>query len=556
MLRLLQDGHGNIVDTSSCRDQPKISHIGLALIWIIQGICNYWWLKVDTRPPYYDMAGHSLITINLIQFPERLFPIGWAQHLLSVGPYPPFAYVVAGGFGFLFWPTVDTFLAANWLFLGILMLAVYEIGRRCAGVSTGIFAALLISLYPMIYGLSRIYLLDLPLTAMVAASIACLFCSEMFRYRAPSIVLGIMLGLGMLTKWTLVIFVLGPLAITAYLVIKEPKLRLVNFALTGIVAGIIFLPWYLYNFDRLLDFLQIGGFEAAVLEGDPSRGTWAAWTYYLEALLNNQVLLPLFLLFLVGFVVVLMRWRSNVYFLLLLSWIVVPYVIFANYDNKDVRYTLPYLPAIALLTSIGIMQLRSRATRSLLMSMGIVMGFAQFGVLTFGVSALAGGVIQPRVQVSFLHMPMTVYSEVVHVASPPQRQDWQIQTILNRILLDNPVAPSVTRPKEIGVIPNAPHFEMQSFLYFIKVDHMPLSVHTVDRGTRRESLEQALRSDYLVTKSGGLGPNWTIQDGYELTLELQDKNSILGREFKVLDSMPLPDGSTAYIFRKHSVVDP
>jgi 4-amino-4-deoxy-L-arabinose transferase-like glycosyltransferase len=279
--------------------------------------------------------------------------------LLRVDPYPPFFYVTTLPFVWFVSPAMDALLVVNWLYLGLLILSTYGIGRLAAGGRVGLLAAFLVSLYPILYGLSRHYLADVALTAVTTFALFCLFWSKAFQRRWPSLLLGVAIGVGVLTKWTFIVFLIGPLVVGASMTLRHvTRARLVNLALAAAISLLIGLPWYLTNLGKLQEFLLFNSMLAGPQEGEAPIWSLESWIYYLRELLVRQMLLPFVLLFGVGFVAVLRRCRLNGYLWMLLLWIGVAYIASTLFINKDTRYTMPYLPAFALLTAIGLMQLR------------------------------------------------------------------------------------------------------------------------------------------------------------------------------------------------------
>lgn len=225
------------------------------------------------------------------------------------------------------------------------------------------------------------------LVAVTAFALFCLFWSESFQRRFPSLVVGVAIGLGMLTKWTFAAFALGPLAIAVYMALRHAtRARLINLVMAGLLALAIGLPWYLNNLELLKEFLQFNRFQAAPLEGEAAVWTWTSWGYYLKELLNHQLLLPFAFLFGVGTMIALRRCKPNAYLMMLLTWIVIGYVASSLFINKDVRYTMPYLPALALLSAIGLIQIRQVIVRRVTLALIVLYALVQYAGLTVGLS--------------------------------------------------------------------------------------------------------------------------------------------------------------------------
>jgi hypothetical protein len=183
---------------------------------------------------------------------------------------PPLCHLVAVPFYRLFGVSTDIALMKNVVFVAILLLSVYGIGRRFYGEGVGLLSAFLVSTYPILFSISRMPYVDYSLTAMVALAVYLLVASEGFHRRGYSLWLGLAIGLGILTKWPFVAFAGGPIA---YVAVRSGALRDVKAALTTrmeilpawrrfwtspllhAAAGLcLTLLWYWPNLDRLEGF--------------------------------------------------------------------------------------------------------------------------------------------------------------------------------------------------------------------------------------------------------------------------------------------------------------
>jgi 4-amino-4-deoxy-L-arabinose transferase-like glycosyltransferase len=529
--------------------ENRVSSIAVFLFWLSLAIVNIWWLKADTRPPYYDTAGHATTTLQLVKLTLHGNPQSVLEGILSVGPYPPFAHLVALPFVLLFEPTIDALLAANLVFLGIVLGCVYGLGRLFGRPFTGVLAAFLVGMYPVIYGLSRHYLLDIPLTAMVTLSIFCLLRAGNFKRLAPSVLLGVSLGLGMLTKWTFAVFLAGPLLIaTLYTVKRFPFTHTRNLLIACLIGGVIAGPWYIRNLANLVSFLPVSGDIAAALEGDPA-GTLEAWLYYGRQLVDQQMLTPFVALFVGGLVLLLRRRRLDEPIFVIFAWLLVPYLVFSYYANKDLRYTLPYLPAIALITAIGLSEISNRKVVRVGIVFVALYALVLFGGLSFGLSQrLPAGVLPSRVSVELGGFPLTLYSEYVHIASPPSAEDWKVQDILRDVMNDAIGSKQISTPVTLVVIPNRPFFEPQGFRYFVQAGDLPVEVTFITGVVEIDSVARLAASDYVVTKTGDQGPTWLLQEAAAVTDRLQ-KEGDSGLQFAQIGEYALPDGSVARLYR-------
>jgi hypothetical protein len=121
-----------------------------------------------------------------------------------------------------------------------------------------------------------------------------------------------------------IVFELGAILLFAWpLLSRFSPRRLLMVGSTGLTATLLMVPWYLVNLSSLAAFW--GLYEGSgVAEGDPAVGSVASWLYYLRVLPSEHMLLPLAVLFAVGLLVALVRWRDMKGALFLFSWLVLP----------------------------------------------------------------------------------------------------------------------------------------------------------------------------------------------------------------------------------------
>ncbi len=526
------------------------------------------WLWRDSRPPTFDSAGHALATLHVARL-----PLGEPGELLRgvahVGPYPPWVYIVnslparwlqANDGGRLF----DAILAGNLVFLATLYLATFEIGRRFGGRWVGLAAAALVSFYPMVAGSSRSYLLDMPLAAMTALAAWALLATECFSRRWPSALLGLSLGLGLLTKWTFVVFLAFPLLLIVWRALWPPPSaepaqrarRLQNMVLAALIGCAVGLPWYVANFAMLRGFVGTASNLYGTLEGDPSWQSWAAWRYYALRLLDQQLLLPYALLALAGSLLVLRFHRARWQTWLLLSWVVVPYIAFSISLNKNPRYTLPSLPALAILTALGWSHLatrRPRWRRALAAFAAVIALYAllQFTGQTVGLGPAPPATVLPlRIGGEVAGVPLVIYSEWVHTGLRPSPEGWQIDAVLDdlmehfRAIGDTAAPPQAT----LLVVPNTTYFEPEAFRYTVEARQLPVEIRHVTGAKAVDAEAEIAHADYFLIKEGYQGRDWSVQQAQRVTGAVQDSSSELGAQLRRIGTYTLPDGDAAALY--------
>ncbi|HXF38295.1 MAG TPA: phospholipid carrier-dependent glycosyltransferase, partial [Blastocatellia bacterium] len=190
--------------------------------------------------------------------------------------------------------------------------------------------------------------LDFPLVAAVTVSFAFLIRAGDFADRRKTLAFGIAAGVGMLVKQTFAFFfVLPALYVLIRVLWKRDRQAIVNLALAAAVLVLIAALWYVPHLRDVIAIYRENQ-QAAVNENEAPLFNFDSNFFYVHALLSMQMQLPFALLFVGGLVYSLVRCRKQS--VLIYLWLVSGLVSFALVANKDVRYTVPVLPAAAVLS--------------------------------------------------------------------------------------------------------------------------------------------------------------------------------------------------------------
>ena len=350
---------------------------------------NQLWLTREHRPPHWDKARHLLASLQT----KDAFGSGF-HWLTDFHTYPPLVYWTAD----LFYALLGT--TASWaavlsqsVFLGILTFSTYGIGRRLWGRRVGLLAAVFVVLSPMLISLFKDFMLDPPLTAMTALALYLLIRCEYFSLRAPAVLLGVACGFGLLTKWNFVLYLALPIAYAVlrggrYVSAAGARGRVQNVALAAATTFVVAAPWYLANVSNLRHSLFGAGgtSNAADIYGIPPVVSVDGALWYFWNLVSNQLYLIPFLLLVVGIVFLFLRPEARSKNLLLVLTIVGSYVLCSLLRLKDDRYTLPMLPAVAVVATYWLDGLRPRL-RGWLVGGFLAYAFFTFAASSFGIGA-------------------------------------------------------------------------------------------------------------------------------------------------------------------------
>lgn len=275
---------------------------------------------------------------------------------------PPLFFITASSF-LLFGSDKNTIIMSNLIYFAILLFATYGIGEKLYNYKVGILSAFLVSMFPTVFALSRVLIVDFALAAMVALTFY-LFALDKFDSLKFSLLTGIVIGLGSLIKQSYFLFLLP---ILFYFFLRKNNLKnkkiLRNFILS-IAIGLFISSFYYIR--RSYDYYHV------IFQVKSNINP----LYYLQSTLNYQ-LLPLFsLLFLIS---ILFCFKKKRYFLPVMVLIIV--IIFSISPNKQIRFTLPILPFIAVIIS-GFLWSLEKIRRPLIASL-VLFSFLQYFVISY-----------------------------------------------------------------------------------------------------------------------------------------------------------------------------
>ena len=301
--------------------------------------------------------------------------------------YPPLFTFSAALWSIFFGTTKIASTMVNSLYLIVLMLSVYLFGKKKSNKEVGLLAITILSLYPFIFGIQKFFMLDFALTAMVSLCLTFLLYSDKFNNRKHSLFFGISLGLGMLTKFTFPVFVMAPFCYVLLSIFRKIKISQVINVFFSICIGFIISLIYFSSPIKFFKYWHPMYDEAArgyipITTLETSWRTLAGLTFYLRSLFYQ--ISPLFSLFFLIAVILWIKNKDKQSKIITLLWIIPPFIIFTIIFNKWARYITPILPAIALITAEGILQLNKKRLKLIIVSIFITLGVLQYFWISSG----------------------------------------------------------------------------------------------------------------------------------------------------------------------------
>lgn len=466
------------------------------------GILLLWWYAQETRPPAWDPTIHLHLAVDYRDSLTQDRPV--LSHWASFYP-PAYHWSLVPAFLVLS-PSEATATSVHLGYLGVLTIALLVLGRRWYGTErVGWLAAVGVMACLHLLWVFRRALIDFPLTVMVTLGWASLAACEGFTKRWTTILFGVVSGWGCLMKPTYGFFVFPGASWTLFSAWRSfPHRRslIVRHSLWAVLCLLAMTgPWYCRHFAKFVKAQTLNMVVQKALEGNPPVCSLPAWTYYAKALVPQMGGPLAALAVIAGAVSLALRRREDRWAFL---WVASGYVGLTLMRNKDYRYTLPYLPALALLVSGWVWRLKGARW------VGGLAGVAAMGQVVYTSFAL----------------------------DPPRPEDWKHRELLQTMAAwHDPREPLLL----CAVLANHPMLFGQNLRWTARTLGIPMETTGVgdDPGEFAE---------FLVFKTGDLGP--ASAPLAATAQRLRNAGRSFWDIYQLLATYPLPDGSHCQLFRR------
>jgi hypothetical protein len=428
----LETGDVPFIGSATVRDRARAltrrlpAPVLLGALVALVAALNVWWRTLETRPPHWDMGHHLGNSLVYLHGFSLAHPLRFLDAYLF---YPPLVYWVTDIFyAVLGNESIWVAVLSNIVWLAVLVFATYGVGKRLWNPRVGWLSVVFVVTAPMIVSSAKDYMLDVPLTAIAALALYLLIRAEGFASRRHSLLFGVVCGCGLLVKWTLPLVVALPVLHATASALAEARLhrrfdRLLNVAgaalLTLAVAGI----WYVHNLIQILSSLTYYSGPEGIARGNPPVASLGSALWYVWNLLNTQLYLVPFVFLLAG-AAFSFRKRElaarNIYPILML---VGTYAAFSLLRHKDPRYTLPMLPALAIVATSWLEYVTARI-RAWAGALFVAYGAVAFLAITFGTSVLPKNVTIHIPSTSFSPAAVTAFGQEGYFTGPPSHENW------------------------------------------------------------------------------------------------------------------------------------
>jgi 4-amino-4-deoxy-L-arabinose transferase-like glycosyltransferase len=526
------------------------AQIVLACVILFFVATNIVWLLQDQAPPMWDQAHYLERSVVLYDTITRkglisLMPAfsGILDNRAPLITFLPFPFYL------LFGVSYTSALCINIIFLIAGSYYFFRLGTLLSGEREALAGLFILNTFPLIFGLSREFLVEYGLAVFVVAWMYYLLASEGLADKRYICKLGLIFGLGMLMKITFALYIVFP---TVFFLIKEVREKRTiapsvfrNVVLSVSLGLLISGVWYFRNGLSTIKYMMSSGF------GDVAQYYGSADIFSLKTIVSywlfviNYGISSYYFFFMVFLLVSAMLvfaknkaadgLKRGSFLSFLMIWAVVPFIGFTFGVNKDYRFIAPIYPALALLAGIVFTQLtRKRLGKVLFMLLAVP--FCNYLYLSFSSSEpfeLKSG-------------QFILVSNRLFWAHPPIRKKWPHKEMMESIYTD--ASRENRKSIRVALLFDHPFVNGLTLNYLSRhaYPEMTFATNNLYSSGDVDKTATTIRDEwnYVITKSDLLGNEALLRN--TPTMSLLNRGAERFRQMKVIQ---LPDNTFLTIYR-------
>ena len=568
---------------------PRRNKFFLAAIFVALSFSTIAWNIKDRTPPPWDPADHisagydyyhSLAHGDFATFTRDFFA--------SPHYYAPLVHLTSAALFLIFGATRVSGIFVNLVSLGVLLVSVEWLARRLycetpagvtnsriAGAGMPVVAALLATSYHFPAWLLHDAFLDYPLIAIVTASIALLVRAGDFSSSGTAAAFGVAAGLGALTKQTYPFFLWLPFLYAAVRVIlKGSRRSRLNLLLALTIAAAVAAIWYVPHANDVIQIYRVNR-QAAVNENEAPLLSFLSLVNYLFGLASPQIQVPFALLFVASVSYTALRRRRETTVLYL--WLISGILTFTFIANKDMRYTVPVLPAAALISTSWISDSTILSLCNRIKPFALVRLVAITAIVLLSAASFVNAQWPRDGMGYYIDMPrfrwMVFARNYYGFDHRPFDSDWGVPAIVRTVAQMGPASaggPNSSRESRLpaplesvsprtfaseggqpllGVVVNLPHLNPSSIALYARLmspARAGAPVILVDWLVTESALDRMEDCDYVLVRTGLDGVGWVAP--VERVVEARIKANPM--RFEKVASFTMPrEGTESVLYR-------
>jgi len=459
----------------------------------------------------------------------------WHQFLTVPEAYPCGYHLLLALGMLVLGPNASVALFMNLIAAMILVISTFQIGKALLGSAIGALGAVLVASFPALAIYSREAMIEYWLTATTALAIWQVLRTEGFTRRAPSLLLGVIVGFGLLLKPTFVFATWAPLTTMAVVALTR-RLRVTAFNIAGTVAIALALAaaWYVPHRSDVIGLALVNR-EDGVRWGHV-RDIWGALGLYVELLTAHLTSGPVALLGVIGLGSVAIGSRRRTAWVLWTSFLGSWVIVLVALAYRDDKYLMPTLPALALGAATAVFWFRRRAVRVACVAGLLVLQLMVFSVAEFG---------WPKVRSQRLFFAggvrLWAWPDSYYFGGFDGQGPWAIRDVVS----------AVDRARhgdrvEVGVVPLFEWFSANALIWEARRQGSDADFYALGDAFRAGDVSDGRLDllDYIVLKTGTQGLPGATGQAAELSTRVRDNPE----RFHLEASLAIADGSDLQVY--------
>jgi len=229
---------------------------------------------------------------------------------------------------------------------------------------------------------------------------------------------------------------------------------------------------------------------------------------------------------------------------ILTLWFTLPFLVFTLSQTWNSRFDIALLPAAALVTARGLLQIRARPLRAALVALIVICGMGQFFVLSY--DDLYGVSEKTIVGVPVLG-DLNLLGEGAYIMPPSRgRTDsgyWAAPEILGSI------EEATTGESELALLVNNTHLNADILRYLTLLEYGDIEVRDLARDESGPSVyHQMFSSDYVLLSTHD---PYKLSDGAkEAVQKMRDPSDVFQQLYVLREEFEFPDGEAVFLYEK------
>lgn len=364
------------------------TYILCQLIALISFISSIYWINTNKTILTFDSAWYLENSSYFYNSFNQDGLSGVIRYIPSAleGVKAPLISIIPLPFYMILGQSLTSGLMSNAFLIFIYVHYLYLLSCKLFSKSISLLTVIFATTIPLTIGLSHHFFTEFLLSVLVLAFLYHLLIHFERQNIQTTLALGLIFGLGLLTKVNFPIYIIFPTLyiLTLSVIDKSFKWKTASLSIISILIGMLIASiWYVPNIKKMWEFAISTSFgDISKIYGSPDVFNINVIVRYVYNVIELAVSLPHFIIIVISFIYALIsdhKLFKNTKVMFLISSFVPTLSIFMFSVNKDLRYILPLLAPLSVLTIYFLSQYLSYLTKIIM----ITLLFIQFFIVSY-----------------------------------------------------------------------------------------------------------------------------------------------------------------------------